>query len=109
MSYYEQHKKNVKKWRNNNLEYAKDMQRLWYQKNRYHITCIICGVKYLKHNEKNHFKTQRHQRGLHGVRPKSKKQNIQPKEKEQIIEEKKIIPYKTIFVSKGKILWNLPS
>jgi len=108
MSYSEKHKENVKKYRQNNLEYCKDYQRLWYQKNRYHITCTICGSKYLKHNEKQHFRTQKHQRNLHGfIRPKSKKQNIQPKEKEQIIEEQNIVPYKTIFVSKGKILWNL--
>jgi len=111
MSYYEKHKensiRNQKQYRERHLEYVKDYQRLWYQRNRYHITCTICGSKYLKHNEKQHFRTQKHQRGLHGVRPKSKKQNIKPKEKEQIIEEKNIIPYKTIFVSKGKILWNL--
>jgi hypothetical protein len=113
MSYYQQHREFIierqKQYRKNNLEYVKDIQRLWYQQNRYHIKCTICGVKYLKHNEKNHFKTKRHQRGLHGVRPKSKKQKIIPKEKEEIIEEKKIIPFKTIFVSKNKISWNLPS
>ena len=53
MSYYETHKKNVKTYRQNNLEYCKEYQRLWYQKKRYHINCV-CGSKYLKHNEKNH-------------------------------------------------------
>ena len=113
MSYYQQNRKSIiekqKQYRKDNLEYCKEMQMLWYQRNRYHITCTICRSKYLKHNEKQHFKTQRHQRGLYGIRPKSKKQNIQPKEKEEIIEEEKIIPYKTIFISKNKILWNLLS
>ena len=102
-SYYETHKKNVKTYRQNNLEYCKEYQRLWYQKKRYHINCV-CGSKYLKHNEINHLKTQKHKRGLSGVRPTSKKPKIKkPKEKE----EQKIIPYKTIFVSKNKILWSL--
>lgn len=113
MSYYQQNRKFIierqKKYRKDNLEYVKDMQRLWYQQNRYHIICTICSVKYLKHNEKNHFKTKKHQRGLYGVRLKDNKQKKQPKEKEVIIEQEKIIPYKTIFVSKNKILWNLPS
>ena len=111
MSYYELKKHKIiqkqKQYRKDNLEYIKDYQRMWYQQKRYHIRCSICGVKYLKHNEKNHFKTQRHQRGLCGVRPKSKKQDTQPKQKEEIIEEKNIVPYKTIFVSKGKILFGL--
>jgi len=103
MSYYETHKKNVKTYRQNNLEYCKEYQRLWYQKKRCHINCV-CGSKYLKHNEKNHLKTEKHKRGLCGVRPTSKKQKTKkPKEKE----EQKIIPYKTIFVSKNKIIWNL--
>lgn len=111
MSYYQQNRKSIiekqKQYRKDNLEYVKDMQRLWYQQNRFHIRCSICGTKYLKHNQKNHFKTKRHKRGLYGVRPKSKKQKIIPKEKEEIIEQEKIIPYKTIFVSKNKILFGL--
>jgi hypothetical protein len=111
-SYYQRNKESViqnqKQYRQRNLEYVKEMQMLWYQKNRFHITCSICRSKYLKHNQKQHFKTQKHQRGLHGdIRRKNKKQNIQPQEKEEIIEEQKIIPYKTVFVSKGKILWSL--
>jgi len=111
-SYYQHNKESViqnqKQYRQRNLEYVKEIQMLWYQKNRYHIICTICRSKYLKHNQKQHFKTQKHQRHLHGnIRPKSKKQKTTKKEKEQIIEEKKIIPYKTLFVSKGKILWSL--
>lgn len=108
MSYYQQNRKSIiekqKQYRKDNLEYVKDMQRLWYQQNRFHIRCTVCGTKYLKHNEKNHFNTRRHQRALHGVRPTSKKQKTKkPKEKE----DQKIIPYKTIFVSKNKILFGL--
>lgn len=102
MSYYKQNREIIiqkqKQYRQNNLEYIKDVQRMWYQKKRYHIRCSICGVKYLKHNEKNHFKTQRHKRGY---------TKIQPKEQEPL-EQEKIIPHKVIFVSKNKILWRLP-
>lgn len=104
-SYYEKHKQNVKTYRQNNLEYCKDYQRMWYQQKRYHIKCSICGVKYLKHNEKNHFKTKRHQRGYTKIQPKVK---VKVKEIKQVEEEEKIIPYKNIFVSKNVIIWSLP-
>jgi hypothetical protein len=104
MSYYEIKKQKIlqkqKQYRKDNLEYIKDYQRMWYQQKRYHIRCSICGVKYLKHNEKNHFKTKRHQRGYTKIQ-----QKVKVKLK---VKEEKIIPYKTIFVSKNKIIWRLP-
>lgn len=111
MSYYEKNRKVIlekqKQYRKDNLEYVKDYQRIWYQQKRYHIRCSICGVKYLKHNEKNHFKTKRHQRGYTKIQP-TKQVKVKEKEKETLEEEEKIIPYATIFVSKNKIIWRLP-
>jgi len=110
-SYYEKNKKTIskrrKEYRKNNLENMKDYQRLWYQKNRYHIKCTICRSKYLQHNKNQHFKTQKHQTALHGARPKNKRTINKKEQKEQVIKEQKIIPYKTIFVSKNKILFDL--
>ena len=111
-SYYEKNKKTILKrrkvYRKNNLENMKDYQRLWYQKNRYHIKCTICRSKYLQHNKTQHFKTQKHQRALHGARPKNKRTKNKKEQviKEQDIEEQKIIPYKTIFVGRGIIKWS---
>ena len=69
---YEKHKQNVKKWQNNNLEYVKEYKWLWFQKKRFHIKCG-CGSMYLKHNQKNHFKTNKHKKFIFGVKPKNNK------------------------------------
>jgi len=63
MNYYEKNKKHnneiSKLYRKNNLPFVKRQQRIWYIKTKKYIICS-CGSRYLKHNEKNHFKTNKH-------------------------------------------------
>jgi len=37
----------------------KEYKKLWYEKKRCYINCS-CGSRYLKYNEKNHLKTEKH-------------------------------------------------
>ena len=103
-SYYETNREKIietgKKYRKDNLQFVKRNQRIWYIRNKKYILCS-CGTKILKHNEKNHIKTLKH----NGIIKKKIKPKIKTTEKtiEKPIE--KVIPYKTIFVSKGKIKW----
>ena len=97
MSNYEKNRKRIieiqKAYRKNNLPFVKRQQSIWYIRTKEYIICT-CGSKIVKHNINNHLKTKKHQGIIR--KPRKTKQT----------EEPKIIPYKTIFVSKNMIRWN---